>query len=604
MYETIKYYKYKAMNKLLLCMGISAPIAFLLNLFTIKAIYAASATIVNNEESIKLDRECCLLKQNRLLAQTEKPNRDRFLQPDLEPLPPINPESEPILPEKEPTLIPESEAEGEDIEIAIAEIKITGGTVFTAQELQQLARPLEGKKVKISELKKVATKITNKYLQQGYITSRAILPQQEVTNGIVEIKIIEGSIANIQIEGNNRLKESYLRDRLELGTNSPVRVDNLEGQLQLLRSNQTIKNIEANLQPAPGEGESSLVVEVDEASPWLYGAEINNYSTVATGAERLGISLGSRNLTGNSDSLIFGFTQALSANSQSYSGSYSIPLNAKDGTLQLRTSINRNEIVGEDFEDLNLEGDSELYEVSFRQPLTRTLQKEFAVSLGFSYQESRDFFNGVALNQTNRTSVIKFGQDYTKRDVKGVWAFRSQFNLGFDGSDENEDVLIAGDDFPDDVFISWLGQTQRLQRINPDNLLIIQADLQLTPNTLSPSEQFVIGGAQSVRGYRQNARLGENGFRLSIEDRITLIKNKAEQPLFQIAPFADLGVVGGDSTEDIDNNFLAGIGLGLISEPIPGLSLRLDYAPPLVDLEETGDNIQEDGFYFRLSYRN
>nr|MDJ0594361.1 BamA/TamA family outer membrane protein [Pleurocapsa sp. MO_226.B13] len=126
----------------------------------------------------------------------------------------------------------------------------------------------------------------------------------------------------------------------------------------------------------------------------------------------------------------------------------------------------------------------------------------------------------------------------------------------------------------------------------------------VTPNDLSTSEQFVIGGAQSVRGYRQNARLGENGLRLSIEDRITLIKNQENTPLLQIAPFADFGIVWGDSTEDTEDNFLAGIGLGLIAEPISGLSLRLDYAPPLVNLDDTGDNVQEDGFYFRIGYRN
>ena len=582
------------MTKLLLSLGLSCPLAILLSALNINESHGSTV----KQLKVKIDRK------NSLIAQGETPNRDRFLQPDRNSLPSVKPQEEPVLPQKEPTFIPEFDEGNTDIEIPVKQIKITGSSIFTAQELDQLAQPLEDKNVKISALKKLAKTITNKYLQQGYITSRAIVPQQEIKEGIVEIKIIEGSIANIQIEGNKRLRESYIRKRLELGANTPVRVDNLEGQLQLLRSNQTINNIEANIQPAEGEGNSSLVVKVDEASPWLYGAEINNYGTIATGAEKLGLSLGYRNLTGNSDSLSFGFTQALDANSQSYNASYSLPLNAKDGTLQLRTNINRNEIVGDGFEDLNLEGDSELYEVSFRQPLTRTLQKELALSVGFSFQESRDFTNGVRLTRTNRTSVIKFGQDYTKRDIKGVWAFRSQFNLGFDGSDENENVLLGGSEQPDDVFVSWLGQTQRLQRLSANNLLIMQADVQLTPNRLSPSEQFVIGGAQSVRGYRQNARLGENGLRLSVEDRITLIKNEAEQPLFQIAPFADLGLVGGDSTEDTDNNFLAGIGLGLISEPIKGLSLRLDYAPPLVDLDDKGSNIQEDGFYFRLGYRN
>ena len=53
----------------------------------------------------------------------------------------------------------------------------------------------------------------------------------------------------------------------------------------------------------------------------------------------------------------------------------------------------------------------------------------------------------------------------------------------------------------------------------------------------------MIGGAQSVRGYRQSALSGDNGFRFSIEDRIALAHNQEGNPFFQVAPFADLGVV-------------------------------------------------------------
>ena len=211
------------MIKSLPCWGISTPIVVLLSLYSAEATHATIVNLNNSKESVKLIHNCCFLDQNKLLAQTEKPNRDRFLQPDIEPLPPQNPEEEPILPQKKPVIIPETETEGQNIEIPVEKIEFTGGTIFTPQELEQLAKPLEGKKVKISQLKKLAQTITNKYLQQGYITSRAIVPQQEILNGVVEIKLIEGSIAEIQIEGNNRLRESYLRDRLELGTDSPIR---------------------------------------------------------------------------------------------------------------------------------------------------------------------------------------------------------------------------------------------------------------------------------------------------------------------------------------------------------------------------------------------
>lgn len=536
-----------------------------------------------------------------LIAQTDQPNQDRFIHPDIKPLPP---QDEQILPQQEanPT-IPDSNIEDKNTNIFVKKVEFTGKSIFSEQELQESIKHLEGRSVTLKELKDAALSITKKYVEQNYLTSRAILPPQQVKDGVVVIRLIEGSIADIKIKGNQRVKDSYIRNRLNLGIDEtkPVRVDLIEGQLQLLRSNSLINNITANLQAAKGEGQSDLVVEIEEASPWLIGLNIDDYDTVATGAEKVGITLGYLNLTGNSDSLNVSFDKALSTESWSVDTTYNLPVNAKEGTLQLRANVDRNEIVGDEFEDLELEGDSELYEISFRQPLTRSLQKEIALSLGFSFQESRDFINGIRFTGTDRTNVLRFGQDFTSRGLKGTWLLRSQFNLGIDIFNT---TVSDNEDEADGVFFSWFGQIQRIQRITKNNLLIVQGDLQLTPDRLLPSEQFVIGGVQSVRGFRQNARIGDNGFRLSIEDRITLVRNQEDDPVFQLAPFADLGIVWNTSSDNPDENFLGGIGLGLIAEPLSGFNIRLDYAPPLIDLDDTEDNLQEDGFYFRISYLN
>ncbi len=137
------------------------------------------------------------------------------------------------------------------------------------------------------------------------------------------------------------------------------------------------------------------------------------------------------------------------------------------------------------------------------------------------------------------------------------------------------------------------------------NFLIIQAEFQLTPDSLLASQQFVIGGGQSIRGYRQNVRSGDNGFRFSIEDRWTLVQNRIGQPQLTLAPFFDMGTVwnNGDNPNELpDQNFIAALGLGVICQPITNLNLRIDYAPPLVNLDDRGDNIQDDGFHFALSY--
>ena len=159
---------------------------------------------------------------------------------------------------------------------------------------------------------------------------------------------------------------------------------------------------------------------------------------------------------------------------------------------------------------------------------------------------------------------------------------------------------------PDGQFFSWLGQVQRVQRLGERHLLLVQGQFQFTPDSLLASEQFVIGGGQSVRGYRQNARTGDVGFRLSVEDRITLWEET--WGTVQLVPFLDLGLIAnaGDNPNQLPREtFLAGTGVGLIWDKfmaIEGLRLRLDYAVPLVDVEDRGRNIQDEGFYFDLRY--
>jgi hemolysin activation/secretion protein len=147
---------------------------------------------------------------------------------------------------------------------------------------------------------------------------------------------------------------------------------------------------------------------------------------------------------------------------------------------------------------------------------------------------------------------------------------------------------------------------QRIHRLGEDNLLLISVDIQLTPNSLLASEQFVIGGGQSLRGYRQNVRFGDNGFRFSIEDRITLVKNEVGNAVFQIAPFADIGQVWNNPDNPVklpSQTFLAGIGVGLLWNPVKQVAVRLDFALPLVNLKDRGNNIQDNGIYFNVIIR-
>lgn len=544
-------------------------------------------------------------------TRTPDPNRDRLIQPD--PLPSPLPSGDPILPTPTPSPIPSPEQPPgtPEVRIPVTRIEIQGSTVFGQSDFEPITKPLEGRDTTLEELQKVADAITQLYLNQGYLTSRAVLVDQTVQNGVVQIRVIEGGIEEIQIEGTRNVRPDYIRSRVGLGAQRPLNRDDLEDSLRLLRADPLFTNVEASLRPGTELGQSILVVRVTEANQLSGLITVDNYSPPAVGSVRLGGALAYRNLTGFGDELAFSVYHTTPSGADNLDLSYRIPINPMNGTLQFRFAPNWNRVVDPAFDELDIKGRSRLYDFSFRQPLFRNPRREFALSAGFTAQDGQTFiFNdlpfpfgvGPDADGTSRTRVFKLGQDYVKRDPQGAWAVRSQFNFGADIFD----ATVNEDPVPDGRFFSWLGQIQRVQRLGDNQLLIFQGDLQLTPDTLLPSQQFVIGGGLSVRGFRQNARSGDNGFRISVEDRITMIRDEAGLATLQLAPFIDFGKVWntrGNPNPEPDQRFLAGAGLGVLWQPYTGLNVRFDYGAPFVRLRDRGKDIQDYGFYFSVTYQ-
>lgn len=503
--------------------------------------------------------------------------------------------------------LPNSQAE-----ISVKTIEVTGSTVFSKAEFQPAIEFLQGKKVTRQQLQAAAAAITKLYLEAGYITSRAVLVEASLATETIEIPVIEGSLETIEVEGTERLNPDYVRSRVALGTGTPLNANALEEQLRLLKVNPRFEEVQASLRAGTEEGKSILAVRVIEADAFFASTGFDNYSPPSIGAVRAVIDLGSRNLSGIGDEIVASYRPRVEAFTGTYRVelSYQAPLNPLDGKLQLSTLIEENEVVQQPFDVFEIQGESQRYSVSYRQPLVRTLAEELALSLSFTYYHGQNFtiqgptVFGIGPDEqgNTRTSAIQFGQEYTRRDAGGVLAFRSQLRLGVCVLDAtcNSSPIPSGD------FFAWLAQVQRLQILTEDNLFIAQADWQLTPDSLFPSEQFVIGGGESVRGYRQNLRSGDNGFRVSLEDRITVARDGEGRAVFTVAPFFDMGYVWNASSNpnpQPPQRFLAGLGLGLIWQPIEKLNLRIDYAPPLIDVGVSGNNVQDDGFYFTVNYQ-
>uniref|UniRef100_UPI0033429B72 ShlB/FhaC/HecB family hemolysin secretion/activation protein n=1 Tax=Prochlorothrix hollandica TaxID=1223 RepID=UPI0033429B72 len=489
-----------------------------------------------------------------------------------------------------------------------------GHTIYSTEELMAL---LGGQEVtSLSQLCEWAKSITLKYVRDGYITSQAIVlePEDSSTNPAISLTIFEGILdpEDIKITGLTRLREGYVRDRILLGVGTPLHYQDLEDQLQLLRSDPLLDSFTASLGPKQGNSisQSRLTVSAIESDILDGRLSFDNSSPEALGTNRFETGLTFQNVAGIGDTLTTSWRETGELGSRLHRFTYQIPVNAKGGMVSVEANVNRNRIVSEPFNAFDVEDRSGQYEISMRQPLWRSPRDEFALSFGYSYRQAQTtvlnrgtpFGAGPEADGATRLSVLRFSQDYLHRDPQGAWVIQSQFNWGNDwfGATDQEDGI------PDSQFLSWLGQVQRYQRVGSNHLLIGRLDLQLTTDALLSAEQFVIGGSQSVRGYRQNMRSADNGFRVSLEDRITFLRQQNGKPSVQLIPFADAGYVWNHSSNPnsiSSDRWLAGIGIGVGWEPVPDFLMRLDYGAALISVPDEGnDPLQRNGLHFSTTY--
>ncbi|MEO1094625.1 MAG: ShlB/FhaC/HecB family hemolysin secretion/activation protein [Cyanobacteria bacterium J06638_28] len=528
------------------------------------------------------------------LAQVD-PNQNRFPPSELPPTP-VNEDSTPPL--TTPLELPDADSE---TEFRVTDIQVVGSTLFDNATLAAIVAPYENQDATLNDLQQAANAITQLYLADGYITSRAVIEPQTLVDGIVQIQVIEGELEAIDIEGTDTL-QAYIRNRVALGGIRPLNQARLEDQLRLLRLDPLFATVEASLRAGSGVGKSRLIVRVSEAEPFSGSIFSDSYSPPAVGNVRVGARLEYRNLAGLGDTLFGSATWTTTAGSKVYELGYRVPVNPMNGTITARLTPNNFRITDRDQPTfaLDTEGSTDIYEITFRQPLRRTPREELALSVGYRYRDGSTLISGVITDDTT-IHAFNVGQDYIRRGAQGAWALQSQFRFG----EELTNATVLSSSGRQDFF-SWVGQLQRVQRLNADHLLLFQSSIQLSPSTLPGSEQFFVGGGLSVRGYDPNQRFGDSGIRFSLEDQIVITRDDNGLPFFQIAPFLDGGYVWltDMANQTTDNNFLLGIGMGLLFNMGEDFNARADLAYPLMDIAELStDDPRGLQFSFSLGYQ-
>jgi hemolysin activation/secretion protein len=520
------------------------------------------------------------------------------------PLPPL----EELLPKPEKNLsIPQPSLEQIPGTITVTQFEVVGSTVFSQKKLADVLKEFTGKPISFAELLQAQEAISKLYIDNGYITSGAFIPPQELQNGIVKIEVIEGEVESINIDGLKKLRPSYVRSRLALAAKTPLDQNRLLQALQMLQLDPLIGNISAELGAGSRPGISVLEIKVREADPFSAQLSIDNERSPSVGSVRRQLQIFHNNLLGFGDRFHAGYINTDGSNSLD-DLSYTFPINAANGTIGFsygRTSTN---IVETPFNVLDIQSASRNYQLTYRQPLYQTPNEEFALGLTASRQESEtSLLNepyplslGANDRGETRISAVRFFQEYTQRNNVQVFAVRSQFNFGLDAFN-----ATINNTAPDSQFVTWRGQTQYLRLLTPDTTLLLRSDIQLSDRPLVALEQFSAGGQQSVRGYRQDYLLADNGLFASAEIRTSILRIPKWQTNLQLAPFFDLGTVWNNSSSDVNikQQTLSSLGIGLRLLVGDNFNAKFDWGIPLVKVDKTGDSLQENGIYFSVEYR-
>lgn len=494
-------------------------------------------------------------------------------------------------------------------------VAFEGNSIFPDSQLKEIATPYLNKNIGMAELEEIRYQLTRYYVDKGYVNSGALIkPGQKVLNGVIIYQIIEGRLADITIKGNGRLRENYIKKRIWPDSDTPFNTADLQDSFQMLLQDPLIERMNGRIVPGIKPGKAELELDVTRARPYEISITADNHSSPNLGSEKLSLDQTMRNLTGFGDSLdmLLNITEGI----KEIDTTYSIPLNPENTVLSLNYSYSDNSIVAEPLDSIGIESRLESARISLIHPVYKTLRRNINIGVSITSEESQTYimdgtpfsFAQGADGGKSKATVIQLVQSFNDRTTNQVLALRSALSFGVDLLDPT----IHSESVPDGKFVAWLGQIQYGRRLGEKaGQLILRGDIQLADDRLLSMEQFSLGGAQSVRGYRENEHIGDNGYLISLEWRLPVWESQKtggedKNRLLEIAPFMDYGSAWDrkhfNREKDQSDNVLHSVGVGLLWSS-PNVDAQIYYGYAIEDAQPQDEyDLQDDGLHFSVTY--
>ena len=479
--------------------------------------------------------------------------------------------------------------QGEAITFELKKIVMDSSAVLTEAELAAITQPYEGKMVQLNDIYAIVEKINALYASKGYVTCRAFLPPQTITDGKVKLLLVEGRTGNTTVSGNNYTKPSFITKRLHLKENEIANIKQVNKDLLLFNAtNSTQLRIVMKAGEKPGTTDYEITAYEPKRDTWTIFED--NAGSDTSGEYRTGLFFNTKSLSGTCDPFSVG--TVFSEGTRAANAMYTRSLGRSGTKMNLLYSTNAVKVTKGDYKDM-IKGHANSYAIGFTQPLVVNETTRTELSLDYNRQNSKTDFMVLG----NRFNIVDDSvQDFTlgfamtNYGASHVLYQKHSYVRGY--SERTPSSML--EDSQNFGFYKFNGLYQKLYA--GGQMINLRADAQWSGSEgMVSSRQFYMGGMYSVRGYKENFLGGDSGFTFSAEYSIPVINRNTNA-----FTFFDYGHVYGNGQSDDQHSILASLGLGIRSTINQYCSASLTLGVPL-QRSFVADEVSKTRLHFIVS---
>ena len=423
--------------------------------------------------------------------------------------------------------------------ILVRSIRISGQTQFDATTLQALVADADGQSLTLPQLGEVVARITNYYHRHGYALAQAIIPAQEIQDGVVRVEVIEARYGEVRLDNRGRAGNSLLQDTLAtLKTGQTISQPGLDHALLLLSDIPGV-TVNATLRPGDTYGTSDLLVGTTTGPAVSGYVVLDDFGNRYTGRPRIGLTVNFNEPLHHGD--VLSVSELSSGDGLNYGRiAYETLLNGSGTRLGGSYSLLHYNLGGP-LKSLNARGNAQLESLWVKHPFVRSRDLNVYGQLQFDGLQLHDHLNSGTIRTDRHLDNGKFTLAGDARDVflpRGITLWRLDWTAGRVAFDDAAARLAdAATAHTDGTFSKLNLSLVHLQSLGPKDGLYVAFTGQWADGNLDSSQKMIGGGPYTVRGYDMGAVSGDDGYLGTAEFRHDL--GSAGRNQWQAVVFVD-----------------------------------------------------------------